>query len=276
MRPARPAPWPRGNPGSSRAASPRSAARPAFVAHLAVAKEVRRWRRRAGSCGASRPPERQRPGTRKAPTRSAAGRCYGCAPRPAALPAAGRAVPGEPDRSTPPRRAARPCGPLTSLDVVAAPLEHSSTSCPSSASAAISWSTTRFSPLGAAERYRLWTTTIFMMRSPQYRQRTRPPVAAALRPTALVMPMLSSLLSAPITMTEPRRAPESRTISPTAWMRTAVDLPAVTTATASVAQVARWSPPRAGSRLTSESTRSAPPQALASTASGWAAPCGEA
>src|SRR6185437_6590266 len=36
------------------------------------------------------------------------------------------------------------------------------TSCPSAASAADSWSTTRFSPLGAAERYRLCTIAIFI------------------------------------------------------------------------------------------------------------------
>src|SRR6516164_7427608 len=33
------------------------------------------------------------------------------------------------------------------------------TSCPARASSSLSWSTTRFSPLGAAERYRLWTSS---------------------------------------------------------------------------------------------------------------------
>src|SRR5690349_15408188 len=36
------------------------------------------------------------------------------------------------------------------------------TSCPARASASVSWSTTRFSPLGMAERYRLWTTSTRM------------------------------------------------------------------------------------------------------------------
>src|ERR1700733_5846537 len=33
------------------------------------------------------------------------------------------------------------------------------TSCPARASSSLSWSTTRFSPLGVAERYRLWTSS---------------------------------------------------------------------------------------------------------------------
>ena len=66
-------------------------------------------------------------------------------------------------------------------------------------------------------------------------------------PGVCVTPRLSSVLSAPTSTAETRRMPASRIISPTAWIFVHDDRPAVTTATASGAQVARCSPPSEGS-----------------------------
>ena len=63
-------------------------------------------------------------------------------------------------------------------------------------------------------------------------------------------PSVSSPFSAPIRTADTDSAPASLTISPTAWILVADDWPAVTVTTTSDAQVARWSPPSAGSRTT--------------------------
>jgi hypothetical protein len=54
---------------------------------------------------------------------------------------------------------------------------------------------------------------------------------------------------------ETRRVPDSRTISPTALIVVHDERPAVMTATASVAHVARWSPPKETSRVARVSKR---------------------
>ncbi len=77
-----------------------------------------------------------------------------------------------------------------------------------------------------------------------------------------VTPRLSSVLSAPRSTAEISSVPESRIISPTAWIRAADDRPAVTTTTAPRAHPERCSAPVAGSRDTNVSSRSAEEQAV--------------
>ena len=75
------------------------------------------------------------------------------------------------------------------------------------------------------------------------------PARADLRPVGgrgVSPPRLSSVLSAPTSTAETRDIPASRIISPTAWILAHDDRPAVTTATAPVAQVARCSAPSDG------------------------------
>ena len=125
-----------------------------------------RWRRRACSCGWSRPPGPLRPGRRTGPRPTAAGRCCARAPRPVGATAAPRARSrrAPPFHTTAAGSAALRAAGHSSMSSLRR--SNSSTSCPSPASAAVSWSTTRFSPLGAAERYRLCAITILMRRLP--------------------------------------------------------------------------------------------------------------